>query len=71
MKKLISLYLCGPMTGFSKHNAYLFRKYSKLLRKKGYAVISPIELDGGRINLKWEECIKRDLKMMERESNRS
>lgn len=63
MKKL---YLSGPMTGIKDLNRPCFKKYAKALRKKGYRVISPPELDKDNPQRTWEGCLGRDIvKLME------
>jgi hypothetical protein len=54
------LYLSGPMTGLPKHNYPVFNKATKKLRKKGFKVINPAELDGKK-PLPWSDCLRRDL----------
>jgi len=48
------------MTGYPKHNYPAFEKASKKLRKAGYDVISPAELDEGK-SLSWADCLIRDI----------
>jgi len=38
-------YIAGPMTGIPHHNIPLFEAAAGLLRKQGFDVITPIELD--------------------------
>lgn len=50
------------MTGLPKKNFPAFMKAAKALRKKGYKVINPAELENIRpICTSWEECLRRDL----------
>lgn len=56
------LYLSGPMTGILNKNFRAFDKAAKKLRKKGYKVISPWDLEVKYPFLDWEMCMKRDIK---------
>ena len=56
------LYLSGPMTGIKDKNFPVFMKASIALRKKGYKVVNPAELDIGQPRKTWEECLRRDIK---------
>jgi len=49
------------MTGLPKHNYPAFNDATKRLRKKGYKVVSPAELDGKIKCLTWEMCLRRDI----------
>jgi len=60
-KKLYDLYLSGPMTGVIDLNRPAFAKAAKALRKKGYSVISPPELDKNEPQRSWEGCLRRDI----------
>ncbi len=40
-----TLYVCGPMTGIPQFNFPLFDATSKQLRKEGYTIFSPAEMD--------------------------
>jgi len=42
-------YLAGPMTGYPKFNFPLFDSVTKLLRDKGYGIVSPAEMDAGPV----------------------
>ena len=39
------LYIAGPMTGIPEHNFPQFMKAARYLRRRGYAVINPAEMD--------------------------
>lgn len=39
------LYICGPMTGYEDFNFPLFREVTEILRKRGYNVVNPAEVD--------------------------
>lgn len=60
--KLYDLYVSGPMTGVADLNRPAFAKAAKALRKKGYSVISPPELDRNEPQRSWEGCLRRDIK---------
>jgi len=55
------IYVSGPMTGYPKHNYPAFEQATKKLRKKGYDVISPAELDEDGQSLTWTNCLIRDI----------
>lgn len=55
------LYLSGPMTGWPNLNREAFAKAAKALRKKGYRVINPPELDKNNPQRSWEGCLRRDI----------
>lgn len=40
-----AVYVAGPMSGIPKHNFPAFDAAAKALRKMGYAVVSPSEMD--------------------------
>ena len=62
-KKYQYIYISGPMTGLPKHNYPAFNKAADALRKKGYKVINPAELDGtNKTDMTWVSCLRRDLK---------
>jgi len=58
---MTKLYLSGPMTGIKDKNFPAFNKASKALRKKGYQVINPAELDMQHPRQTWAECLRRDI----------
>jgi hypothetical protein len=49
------------MTGLPDLNRPAFQKAAKALRKKGYKVISPPELDKHSPQRSWEGCLRRDI----------
>ena len=63
-KKVFDLYLSGPMSGLPDLNKPAFFKAAKLLRKKGYTVINPPELDYNEPQRSWEGCLRRDIKWL-------
>jgi len=57
------LYIAGPMSGLPKKNFPEFHKAAKRLRKRGYKVISPAELETIKpLCLTWKDCLRRDLR---------
>lgn len=55
------LYLSGPMTGYPKLNKPAFFKMSARLRRAGYVVVNPAELDNLEACNSWAACLRRDL----------
>ncbi len=51
------IYIAGPMTGLPNLNFPAFIEAAAHLRRKGYEVVSPAELDLGP-NPSWETCLK-------------
>jgi hypothetical protein len=60
------IYLSGPMTGIKDLNRPRFNKAAKALRKKGYHVINPPELDKLSPQRTWEGCLRRDITQLMR-----
>jgi hypothetical protein len=58
------IYISGPMSGIKNKNYPAFMKAAVQLRKKGYVVVNPAELDIGIPKSTWEECLRRDIKEM-------
>lgn len=58
------VYVSGPMSGLPKNNVPAFNAAAKKLRRLGYDVVNPAELDAGEPCLTWEECLRRDLKWL-------
>ena len=56
------IYVAGPMSGLPKKNFPAFMRATRLLRKKGYKVVNPAELENVKpLCRTWEECLRRDL----------
>ena len=55
------IYVSGPMTGVPGLNRPAFNRAAKMLRKKGYKVINPPELDRNEPRRSWEGCLQRDI----------
>jgi hypothetical protein len=49
------------MTGLPQHNAPAFNKAATALRKRGYNVVNPPELDKQQPQRTWEDCLRRDI----------
>lgn len=56
------LYLSGPMTGVKELNKPAFEEAAKKLRKKGYSVVNPHDLDKKEPRRTWEDCLRRDIR---------
>lgn len=61
-----TIYLSGPMTGIPELNKPAFNSMAKKLRTLGYMVVNPAELDSKEACNTWEECLKRDLRVLTR-----
>ncbi len=59
---MIKLYLSGPMTGLKDLNRPAFKKSAALLRRRGFRVVNPPELDGAEPRPSWEGCLERDIR---------
>jgi hypothetical protein len=55
------LYLSGPMSGLPNLNREAFNNAAKVLRKKGYKVVNPPELDRNNPQRSWVGCLRRDI----------
>lgn len=53
--------MSGPMTGYPNKNFAAFNKAATLLRKKGYRIINPAELDMKHPKPTWAQCLSRDI----------
>lgn len=60
MKKI---YLSGPMTGLPGYNFHAFHAEAERLRKLGYYVINPAEINAGNV-LKHHEYLRADIKAL-------
>lgn len=58
------VYVSGPMTGMKDNNVHAFNAAAKKLRKRGYLVVNPAELDGVEACMTWEACLRRDLRFL-------
>jgi hypothetical protein len=56
------LYLSGPMTGVKDLNKPVFEVAAKRLRKTGYKVVNPHDLDKKEPRRAWEDCLRRDIR---------
>lgn len=55
------IYVSGPMTGYPSKNFGAFNKAAAELRKRGYHIINPAELDMEHPRQTWAECLRRDI----------
>jgi len=60
----MKLYLSGPMTHYPNLNRPAFYKAARKLRRAGYKVINPPELDAKEPYKSWEGNLKRDLRYL-------
>jgi hypothetical protein len=58
----VKIYVSGPMSGLLNNNVPAFNKAAKALRKKGYRVVNPAELDRGEPCRTWGDCLRRDIR---------
>lgn len=58
----MKIYISGPMSNMPNNNVPAFNKAAKALRKKGYRVVNPAELDKGEPCRTWEDCLRRDIR---------
>ncbi len=56
------IYVSGPMSHLPNNNVPAFNAATKLLRKKGYKVVNPAELDKEETCRTWEQCLRRDIR---------
>ena len=56
----MKIYVAGPMTGYKDFNFPQFATVAAALRKLGYEVINPAELNAG-IDGDWQACMRRDI----------
>lgn len=62
MRKPTYIYIAGPMTGMPKKNFPAFMDAAKSMRKQGYKIVNPAELEDIQpICTTWEQCLRRDL----------
>lgn len=60
------IYVSGPMSNLPHNNVPAFNKAAKSLRKKGYRVVNPAELDKDEPCRTWEDCLRRDIRQLTR-----
>lgn len=59
-------YLAGPMSGYPGHNYETFAWVTRLLRRQGWDIISPAEVNPGQENAEFSEglfreCMQKDI----------
>ena len=59
----MKVYLSGPMTGKPDLNFPAFHADAAWLRRKGFEVVSPAELNPDT-SLSWEACMRADIKAL-------
>ena len=58
----LKLYLSGPMSFVKDLNKPAFEEAAKKLRRRGYRVVNPHDLDKQEPKRTWEDCLRRDIK---------
>lgn len=61
---MTKVYVAGPMNGYVDKNFPAFTRAAKALRKSGYVVVNPAELDVNEPESTWEACLRRDIKQL-------
>lgn len=56
----MKIYLAGPMTGYKDLNFPLFHSEAARLRKAGYEVVNPAEINVGQ-SADWSDCMRLDI----------
>ena len=57
------IYLSGPMTGLPKLNFPAFNAAARLLRREGFEVVNPAEINPDAA-LDWHSCMRADIKAL-------
>jgi hypothetical protein len=57
------IYISGPMTGVENFNFPAFHAAAAALRKLGYEVVSPAEVNPDT-SMTWEQCLRADVKAL-------
>jgi hypothetical protein len=60
----VRVYIAGPMTGYPEYNFPAFHHTAQVMRDIGYTVISPAELEEGKLGETWEYYMRRDLPLL-------
>ena len=56
------VYISGPMTGLPNNNVPAFNAAAKALRRLGYKIVNPPDLDKKEPCRTWEDCLRRDIR---------
>jgi hypothetical protein len=57
------VYLSGPMTGMPELNFPRFHEEAARLRRKGYEVTNPAEINPDA-SMEWKDCMRADIKAL-------
>ena len=60
LDRRVTLYVAGPMTGYPDLNFPAFHSEAARLRKLGYEVVNPAEINADP-SMGWQECMRNDI----------
>lgn len=55
------IYISGPMTGLPGKNFPAFNAEADRLRKLGFDVVNPVDVNPDEATMSWTECLRNDL----------